>query len=374
MAAALLLVTGGVRLSGPEPGPAVSDLAKSATPDTDLSVSGDGPVSIRPDGEPGPIVPVSSVERSRLVSASVPPGPVSQSGCPVPRRPPRPLKPLPGLPKGLTLVPEDQVPVPPAPPTTRTTATAVVGGRGMWTWQWGKTEGGDAAAVVRRAQAAGLSTLWVRVADSKSGFYAAAYLDRLVPLAHRAGLKVIGWGFPFLGDPVADAAWTGQALDWKSGGHRLDAFSPDLETAGEGVVVTERRVATYLGLSRRALAGRPLVATVYNPTDASWAKFPYPMAASYSDAMAPMVYWGCRDPGSDVRRAVARLSSLGVPVVPAGQSYNMAADGGRSGNPSAAETLRFLDEARKSGALGAAFWVWQDTSAEQWQAISDYSW
>jgi len=244
----------------------------------------------------------------------------------------------------------------------------------MWIWQWGKTEGGDLTAVVRRAKSAGLSTLWVRVADSKSGFYGGKYLDGLVPLAHREGLKVVGWGFPFLGDPVGDAAWSEQVLAWQSDGHRLDAFSPDLETADEGVVVTDKRVATYLGLTRRSLAGRPLVATVYNPTDQLWPKYPYRLVASYSDAMAPMVYWGCRDPGADVQRAVSRLSGFGLPVVPAGQSYDMGRDGGRHGNPSGPETVRFLDEARRSGALGAAFWVWQDTSAEQWQAITAYQW
>lgn len=306
--------------------------------------------------------------------AAVPSGPVPQAGCPLPPRTPRPPKPAPGLPKGLTLVPEDQVPAPLPPPTSRTADASVVSGRGMWTWQWGRTEGGDLGAVVRRARAAGLSTLWVRVADSKSGFYGAKYLDSLVPMAHREGLKVVGWGFPFLGDPVADAAWTSQVLAWQKDGHRLDAYSPDLETASEGVVVTEKRIATYLGLTRQSLAGRPLVATVYNPTDKWWAEYPYARVASYADAMAPMVYWGCRDPGADVQRAVSRLATFGLPVVPAGQSYSMAADGGRAGNPSGPETLRFLDEARRSGAVGVAFWVWQDTTAEQWQAISAYPW
>ncbi len=299
---------------------------------------------------------------------------MAQRGCPLPVRPPRPPKPPPGLPKGLTLVPEDQVPAPLPPPTSRTADTSVVAGRGMWTWQWGRTEDGDLGAVVRRAKAAGLSTLWVRVADSKSGFYGAKYLDGLVPLAHREGLKVVGWGFPFLGDPVADAAWTAQVLGWQKDGHRLDAYSPDLETASEGVVVTEKRIATYLGLTRRALAGRPLVATVYNPTDEWWAKYPYGLVASYADAMAPMVYWGCREPGADVERAVRRLATFGLPVVPAGQSYNMGRDGGRPGNPSGPETLRFLHEARRSGAVGVAFWVWQETTDEQWQAISAYPW
>ena len=66
----------------------------------------------------------------------------------------------------------------------------------MWVWQMPATEGGDVAAIGRRARAAGLRQLWVRVGDSRQGFYGASVLDRLVPAAHRAGMAVLGWGFP----------------------------------------------------------------------------------------------------------------------------------------------------------------------------------
>ena len=343
--------------------------------------AGGSPLQVAaPVAEPGPLAPLPAptpmVEEA--IVADVPPvrvsdGPVAQPGCPAPPRP-KSDKPAPGLPKGVTLVPEDQVPAPLPPPTTRTADGSVVGGRGMYLWQWARTEGGDLGAVVRRAKAAGLSTLWVRVGDSKNGFYGAKYLDGLVPLAHREGIKVVGWGFPFLGDPAADAAWSTQVLAWQKDGHRLDAFSPDLEQGSEGVVVTDKRIATYLGLTRPALGGRPLVATVYNPTDLQWGKYPYALVASYADVMAPMVYWGCRDPGADVQRAVSRLATFGLPVAPAGQAYDMAADGGRRGNPTGSETVRFLRQAQTSGAVGVSFWVWQASSDEQWQAISAYRW
>jgi hypothetical protein len=382
---ALLLLAGSLTAGGSaaELGPAVP--AKAVPPVADLAAPAPDLATIGPDSEPLPLteMPVVSTvvplpasagpAAAAAVPAGVPTGPVDQPGCPLPPRTRRPPK-NPGLPAGVPFVPEEQVPDALAPPATRIAAADIVAGRGMWTWQWGRTEGGDLGAVVRRAKAAGLTTLWVRVADSKSGFYGAKYLDRLVPLAHKEGLKVVGWGFPFMGDPVADAAWTAQVLDWQKEGHRLDAFSPDLETASEGVIVTERRIATYLGLARQKLAGRPLIATVYNPTDEWWVKYPYKLVASYSDAMAPMVYWGCREPGADVQRAVARLAEFGLPVVPAGQSYDMGKDGGRPGNPTGLETLRFLHEARRAGAVGVAFWVWQDTTAEQWQAISSYPW
>jgi hypothetical protein len=317
---------------------------------------------------PPPLTTAAAPQPAAAAAPVAPPtGHLVQKGCPPPRRPPTRT---PGPPKGLRVVPEDQVAEPLPPPASRGADVDVVAGSGVWIWQWDKTEGGDADRVVARARAVGLSTLWVRVGDSKRGFYGASVLERLVPRAHAAGIRVIGWGFPFLADPAADARWTADALHWTDGPARLDAFSADLETDTEGVTITGKRLASYLGEARQALDGRPLIATVYNPTDQQWGRYPYSTIAPYADAFAPMVYWGCRDPGEDANRAVQRLLSFHLPVVPTGQAYDMASDGGRHSNPSAEETVRFAVAARAAGATGIAWWDWQEASDEQWTAIA----
>jgi hypothetical protein len=57
-----------------------------------------------------------------------------------------------------------------------------------------------------------------------------------------------------------------------------------------------------------------------------------------------------------------------------GQGYDAGPEGGRTGAPSAAETVRFLDVARRAGASGASFWVWQSIDDEQWNALSSFPW
>ena len=270
-------------------------------------------------------------------------------------------------------MPEAALPVPEAP-IASVVDLAPAMGKGMWLWQFDKSEAGDAEAIVAKAVRAGLHQLWVRVGDSKDGFYAAGVLERLVPAAHRRNLSVMGWGFPYLYDPVADAGWTDAALTWRSaGGEGLDGFSPDLETASEGVAVSDARLSVYLGLVRRSSIGRPLVATVFRPTDSFWATYPYRAIAPYVDGFAAMVYWGCVEPGAAAVQAIQRLSSL-RPVHLVGQGYNMADEGGRQVPPSAAETWRFLDVARSGGALGASFWDWQEIGTDQWGALADFSW
>ena len=86
----------------------------------------------------------------------------------------------------------------------------------MWIWEWDSTDGGHVDEIVQQAVSAGLHQLWVRVGDSMHGFYGAEELASLVPVAHAHGIAVIAWGFPYLWDPVGDAQWTSQILDWRA--------------------------------------------------------------------------------------------------------------------------------------------------------------
>jgi hypothetical protein len=255
-----------------------------------------------------------------------PTGPVPLAGCPPPPAPSGPPSGAPWHPA--VLVPEAALPAP-APPPARTAGLDPLTGKGMWVWKFKSTENGNADAIVTKAEAAGLRQLWVRVGDSQDGFYAGGVLDQLVPKAHERGIAVIGWGFPYLYDPMADAKWTADVLAWRGPrGEQLDGFSPDLETGSEGVMVTERRIQVYLGQVSQSSTDRPLIATVFRPTDRLWASYPYRAIAPYVDSFAPMVYWGCTEPGFATAQAISRLAAL-RPVHVIGQGYNMADEGGR---------------------------------------------
>jgi hypothetical protein len=245
----------------------------------------------------------------------------------------------------------------------------------MWVWQFDQTEGGNAAAVVRKASKAGLRQLWVRVGSSRDGFYGGPVLSALVGRAHAAGISVVAWGFPYLYDPLGDAGWTSQALRWRGpNGERIDAFSADVEKSTEGVRLTKRRVAVYLGAVRRAAGNLPVVATVYRPTDLNWyGPYPYRTMARYVDAFAPMVYWGCTDPREAATESLKRLRTL-RPVHLIGQAYDMAPYGGRTEPPSAREIRAFLAVGAHRGSLGASFWSWQHIDPAEWRAMARFPW
>jgi hypothetical protein len=273
------------------------------------------------------------------------------------------------------LVPDRDLP-PVQAPSPWTSDVAALSGKGMWVWEFDQTEAGNAAAIVRRAVQTGLHQLWVRVADSRTGFYGAGELAALVGPAHAAGLAVVAWGFPYLYDPVSDAGWTASVLAWHDRhGERVDGFSPDIEKSTEGVDLTAQRAGVYLGDVRRAAGNRLVVATVYSPIDVNWqgGGVPYTMMARYVDAFAPMVYWGCTEPVLAATLAWQRLSTL-RPVHLIGQAYNMGPWGGRTVAPPAGEISAFLAFGRRAGALGASFWDWQSASPDEWTALSAFHW
>ncbi|HEV7468076.1 MAG TPA: hypothetical protein VGP96_17395 [Candidatus Dormibacteraeota bacterium] len=331
-----------------------------------------------PPPTPAPAPPPTTP--APVASAAAPPAPPPPSraaaagltlrGCPPPPAPPPPYVP-PWHPA--VLVPDAALPAP-VPADAPAAPLAALRGKGMWVWQYRRTEGGAPEAIVDRAAAAGLRQIWVRVADSQDGFYGADELAQLVPRAHRRGLSVIAWGFPHLYDPVADAAWSRAILDWRGpAGDRVDGFSADIETASEGVALSARRAAVYLSLVRQARDGRPLIATVYPPTDHWMAAYPFSAMAPYIDAFAPMIYWECRDPGAAAAEAIGRLAGL-RPVHLIGQAFSFGDVAGRVDQPSAAELERFMAVGRSTGAVGASFWVWQSMNAEEWAELVAFPW
>jgi hypothetical protein len=124
----------------------------------------------------------------------------------------------------------------------------------------------------------------------------------------------------------------------------------------------------------RAAAGtKPLVAIVYRPTSYWLTAYPYAAEAPFVDAFAPMVYWSCIEPGAAVAQSIAALARL-RPVAPIGQDYDMGPQGGRHGLPSGREIWRFLDVARRSGAIGASLYDLESGGRPQLEALGAYAW
>ena len=354
-AAALAVLLGGLAGSGSVGRPTVT-VAPAAEALTITPTPTPRPL---PKAKPAPRAKASKAKP--LVHTPVAAAP-PLTGCPTPKRPPSTYHP-PVLPP--PAVADAALPAP-LPVRAKAGDLSAVRGKGLWVTPWVKTQV-DVGRLVAKARAAGVHSLWIRTGGTRQGYYGGHFLPGLVPAAHAAGLVVVAWDFPFLSDPVADARRAQQALD-----RGVDAFSPDVETAAEGTYASPRRLAVYLSLVRTYAGSRPVVATVPRPTKQK-TSFPYDAFVPYADVFAPMVYWSCREPGALVHESLVRLGKW-LPVAPIGQGYDMGGEGGRRGTPSRLETLRFLDAARRGGAIGASLWTVEEAGLPQLQALRDYGW
>jgi hypothetical protein len=300
------------------------------------------------------------------------PAPVARpTHCPPPppkhTAPTRPIAPTPA-------VSEDQVPAPIAQ-SGRVVDLTSVQGTGIWVTVF---KGGtiDADAIVSKASAAHLRSIWIRTGGTYGGRYAGSVLKDLLPLAHARGLKVIAWDFPTLSDPVSDAARLVRTLRYTSpSGDQVDGVSGDVESRTEGVFLTPKRVAAYFSRISAYAGPRPVIATVYRPTDHWWGTnggdgaYPYRAEAPFVDVFAPMLYWGCNYAGPVTQQAVDRLKAL-RPVHTIGQAYDMYRDGaGRPGLPTPQEIWWWLDTSASHGAIGGSLYLYSQMRGPQWRAL-----
>ncbi len=245
-------------------------------------------------------------------------------------------------------------------------------GKGMWIYEPAKTEGGNVAAIVAKAKATGLTHLWVRMGSAWDGFNVAPFMDKLLPAAHAADIKVIGWDFPKLDPMDPDIARATAMIRYTTpSGDRIDAFSPDIESPAEGTRLTPENARRYGSRLREAAgADYPLIVTVPRPAKER-PNHPYAEIVAGYDAIAPMIYWLDRQPDTDVAGALRELAKFGKPVYPVGQAYDGSPEGGRKGVPPPEELFRFMRFAQNNGAAGVSFWSWQAANQPAWNAVRD---
>jgi len=243
----------------------------------------------------------------------------------------------------------------------------------MWIHNWEATEGGHAPQVVARAQAAGLTHLYVQTGSSKKGWIGEPVLSQLLPATEGTDLKVIAWDFPKLLDPEGDARRLARAARWhRPGVPRVAAVAPDIETHAEGTHATPSSIERYYRTLRQELPARiAILATVPWPSEKRLYNYPYTRTALHADAFIPMAYWYNRSPSVVTATSMAVLKQFGKPVFPVGQGYDGRLDAPYlKADPTPGKSVdAFVRAARTGGATSVSLWSWQTTGDPQWQAL-----
>jgi hypothetical protein len=260
-------------------------------------------------------------------------------------------------------------------------AWQAVSGKGMWFTNY-LPHHSDVNALVRAAQRAGLTHLYAEVAISQFGFYGRNSLDRLLPAAHAAGIKVVGWVYPTLTDVASDVRLTQTVATYRTpSGDQVDGVATDIEE-----VTTESAVYAY-GQMLRTLLGpnELLVASVLHPL--THADYPYGAIGALWNVVAPMDYWHGRHDHVYTSAEVGRFLTTSLTTLRAaiggataieetGQSYDMYTDDGSGGTdaPTATELRTELATVRQAGCIGASYFEWQTMTQSEWQTLSAAAW
>ena len=257
-----------------------------------------------------------------------------------------------------------------------------IAGKGMWFTNY-LPHHSDVDQMMRAAKLAGITHVYAEVAITPYGFYARDTLNRLIPAAHKQGIAVIAWVYPYLRDVSLDVRLTKLVADYVTPtGERADGVAADIEE-----VIDRASVYSYGQLTRALLGDDTLmVAAVFHPR--AEPDYPYDAIAASWNVLAPMDYWHSRASKLYGRADVTRFVAVSIitiraamgmnqlPIEELGQTYNMFTDDftGGATAPGWDEMIADMDAAKDYGCIGVSYFEWQTATQEQWQAISRYPW
>lgn len=248
----------------------------------------------------------------------------------------------------------------------------------------------DPTAIVERAERAGIRAFELR---STYGEFrelsdaTAPVIDALIDAAAARGIAVVAWTVP-RAPTFEDVAAEVAAAEYRTPrGNGFAALAVDLERGdyflGDGPA-GYRALGTYVAELRRALGpGYPLIATVEDPflEHLDGTEYPYAAIAASADALQPMAYWRMLSRRAVTPAAVraALRGSFAATRREAGRALPVDIGGqtspeGPRGAPPPAEIAAAVDEARRLGALGIAFFDWDSTTGPQFAALERTRW
>jgi hypothetical protein len=240
-------------------------------------------------------------------------------------------------------------------------------GKGFTIWKAQECEHGNAQAIVRKAQSAGLSHVLIKVADGAQA-YNASYLPAITGGLKAAGISVWGWQYIYGSSPIDEASAAVSAVNQ----HGLDGFVVNAGKEYEGkfgqATAYMQRLAAALKDTPRALTS--FRAPEYHPS------FPWTEFLSQCSLHMPQVFWANHhQPGRLLEQTIAQFKRVYpvVPIVPTGPACQE--NGWR---PSPAEVQEFMAAAKDLGLDGVHFWNWDYAGGSQgsdlWQAVSRFDW
>jgi hypothetical protein len=242
-------------------------------------------------------------------------------------------------------------------------------GKGVYVWTPGKIERGDPQRILSRLKLAGVQSAAVKICD---GIKIIERLEPLIQTLRNNQIRVIGWGYSYLGAiPTREA----QCIVNACRKYEIDMYLIDVEHEVEGNYTGARLFMEALryGLPNVALGLNTFWSVSQHPS------FPWAAFLEYVDFVCPQVYWRGQQPIEKLfqsKKGYASLSHVAdrevlMPLA-AGDMFTE-----RGIKPTAAQVIQFLETIEGDPSMhGVLMWAADDneTTSDLWKAFSSYHW
>ncbi len=244
-------------------------------------------------------------------------------------------------------------------------------GKGVFILNLEQVEGGDAAAIVGRAQMAGLTHVVIKVADGALPYgYDRKRGDLAAPVA--AALQAAGrqvWGLQTLYGqrdvlPLAQALTAAQRVASLGLDGLVISAGPDYEDGPE-------QATAYMQTLRANRPTLPVALSSYRFVRGR-RSFPWQEFLTQCDLHMPQVLWGRRDPVGTLTRSLQEHGQHRVrrTILP---TAGVAPTPTRAG-ATAAQLRDFLRAARDAKLPGVNLLDWRHLTDAHWETLSDFEW
>lgn len=165
----------------------------------------------------------------------------------------------------------------------------ITSGKGIWLNIWNYPSNPE--IFCEELKAKGIDTIYLQISRSNMpAIKNPLGLNKIISSAHRRDMKIIGWNYVFLKNPLSDAAKFIQAIFYKtSDGEMLDGMAADIEE-----VTSPKAIEAFTGTIRKSVGTKyPLIAITFSPVlkRADPRHYAWKTIANNFDIIAPMTYW-----------------------------------------------------------------------------------
>lgn len=246
-------------------------------------------------------------------------------------------------------------------------------GKGMYLWQIRHTLGGDPEKIASALAEAGMSHVWIKVADGPGRYNidpeGKDRVPGLMAALRKRGIACWGWQYIYGRYPELEAQRAVQRINELA----LDGFVVNAE--GEYKSAGAGNARAYMRALRRGAPNLLIGLSSYR-FPRLHRQFPFDAFLEYCDFNAPQVYWmGAHNSAEQLRLCIREYAQYAGtfprPIFPTGAAYSE-----HGWRPSVAEVVSFMDETRALNLSGFNFWEMRNcliNMPEVWQAISDWS-